>query len=39
MFGDLKSGPWWNYEVLHALGAISTFKASNSKHLQKNLAP
>jgi hypothetical protein len=39
MFGDLKLGPRWNYEVSHALGTNSTFEASNSKHPQKNLAP
>jgi hypothetical protein len=39
MFGDLKSGPRWNYEVPHTLGSNSTLKASNSNRPQNILAP
>jgi hypothetical protein len=38
MSSDLKSGPWWNYEVPMHWGSNSTFKTSNSKHPRKKLA-
>jgi hypothetical protein len=31
VFGYLKSGRRWNYEVLYAVGSNTTIKASNSK--------